>query len=346
MFAPPIVRIGIDLQAPKVYNMVRCIIAIGLHNLTNEKETIMFMRVAINAAIAVFTISSLIYGEEPEVLWNDQCPCSFADSPEKAKSLKKEISDWPPGHIHTQLEWPPGEYLSDPNQVWQKKIQFAKKILTEIFKPDILPLNSIEKKFMLSKVRFHKDYPRRDVLVFRCKKGKYIIKVMYTGSSLNVTARLVSGKNIEIKQLSEDIFQDRILPYKWESPCYYIHKDNQENTILDTRGYWIAKDYLKPDSKGNLIGADDHLPITKRTKPPYGPVGVGPYKYKKVDFIRGGKFACFSIIGGTYIKPGPRTVIPEKEKKKPEIRRRPASRGKGSRKYDDPNEYYTGTPSD
>ena len=255
----------------------------------------MLVRVAISTVIAVLTIPSIIYSEDSVVLWNEQCPCSFAESPEKGETFKKEIPDWQ-SNFRAQLEWPKGEYLSEPNQVLQKKIQFTKNILTEVFKPDIIPLDSIEKYFMLSRINFREDGPRDDVLFFRCKKDKYIIKVMKTDLSLYITARLVSGKEIELKQLSEEIFQDRILPYKWEKP-FYLDKLKRKSVIL-VAGQWMPRDYMKIDNRGNIIHADDHLPMVA-----FGPVGVGPYKYKKVDFIRGENFACFSIIGGTYIKP-------------------------------------------
>ncbi len=248
-------------------------------------------RICISLITALLALAFTAHGNSVGVLWNSQCPHSFAETLEEGESLKKEIPDFH-RDLRLPLGWQVGKTCTDPNEQLSKEILFTKKILSEVFKPQIIPLESIDDKFLLLSNLSFKDGKKRETLVVRFKKDKYIIKIMKTidkkKGKMFITVRLTSKEAIKIKELSGDIFTERILPAKWEKPFYY-GRLKRESKILSA-GMWMAKDTVRIDSSGKIIRADSHSPVSR------GPIGVG--LYSRIDFYTNGKFASFKILGG------------------------------------------------
>jgi hypothetical protein len=223
-----------------------------------------------------------------KILWNDESPNAFGENAKEGELLKKEIPDFDKD-FRLQLEWKGGKKCVDSNDTIKKDISLTKKIFSDVFKPEIIPNEFTEDKFLfLSKVAFQDK--ESDALETRFQKGEYIIQVMKTKSEIFVTIRTVSNKSLDLKPLAENIFNIKILPEKWESP-FYMGNLKRDSNILRS-GMWNAKDTMKIDISGNIVNLDMESGLPKS----YGPIGEG--RYKRIDFYTNEKFFIFKIIGG------------------------------------------------
>lgn len=263
-------------------------------------------RICISLITALLALSFTAHGNSVGVLWNNQCPHSFAETLEEGESLKKEIPDFH-RDLRLPLGWQVGKTCTDPNEQLSKEILLTKKVLFEVFKPQIIPLESIDDKFLLLSNLSFKDGEKRETLVVRFKKDKYIIKIMKTidekKGKIFITVRLTSKEAINIKELLVDIFNERILPAKWEKPLY-SDRLKRESKILSA-GAWMAKDTYRIDSSGKIIRADSRSPAG------WGPIGKG--RYKRIDFYTNGKFVSFRILGGPWM--ASRAALTDSKKK-------------------------------
>ena len=109
------------------------------------------------------------------------------------------------------------------------------------------------------------------------------MKTLGKRGKIFITIRPVTEDPVNIKQLSEDIFNPRILPAKWEPPLYYGKLKRKSKVFI--AGAWMARDTWRTGKSGEIIEADSHLPAE------YGAIGEG--LYKRIDFYTNGKFASF-----------------------------------------------------
>lgn len=239
---------------------------------------------------------NIFSGKSDAVLWNDKCPHSFGKTAEEGELLKKEIPDFRRDY-RFQMEWKGGRVIKDPNRVTAKEVALTQKAVFEIFKPGVVPLRSIDGNILLlPDVEFKGG--KKNALVFRFKKGKYIIKIMKTFGGENeifVTVRDVSKKPADIIKLSEDIFNDRVLPVKWDRPFHIGNLKRKSKTV--NAGQWLARDSWGVNESGHLTKIYKYPgPIERR-----GTIGVGPYEI--TDFCTNGKFASFEITAGEGLVP-------------------------------------------
>ncbi|MCK4794126.1 MAG: hypothetical protein KAV87_60925, partial [Desulfobacteraceae bacterium] len=251
----------------------------------NRRKSISIIVSSLVLVCAVYAVYSTL-GNKQRILWNDQSPCSYAETPQEGEFLKKEIPNFH-SYFRLQFEWQTGQW-TEPNEIPSNQIALTKKILSEIFKPGIIPIESIDDKFLLlPDVSFAGRTPE-DALVVRLKKGKYAIKIMKSEYQIFITIRPISGKKINIKQFAQEVFNSRILPAKWGKPLYH-GKLRRKSKVLRA-GAWSARDATKIDSSGRTVYAYSREPVDD------APIGEG--LYKRVDFYTNGRFASFKIIGG------------------------------------------------
>jgi len=256
------------------------------------KEMDMDSKIYLRVVVGVAVLVCVVCGESSVVLWNEQCPPSFGETAGLGQALKSEIPDFH-SDFRLQFDWPMGKPCSDPNERLSKEISLTKKVLCEVFRPGIVPIESIDAKFLaLSKVSLRNT--KENALVVRFRKGDCIIKLMKFKRKIFVTFRRVSGEAIDVKQLSGDIFNPRILPAEWEKPLYF-GKLKRESKVL-RGGAWMTRQMCMMDSSGNLISADDHVCAGT-------PVPLGEGLYARVDFYTNGRFVSYQIAGGPNLPP-------------------------------------------
>lgn len=263
-------------------------------------------RIFMSTIIVLLMLTYSVQGDSTSVLWNDQCPPSFAKTLEEGESLKTEIPDFH-RDFRLQLVWQTGKVCRDPNEHLSKEILLTKKALSEILKSRIIPSIDLinNNLLLLSNVDFKSG--QGGALVVRFKKDKYVIKTMKTlgnEGKLFITIRLISGDAIDVKQLAEDIFNERILPAKWEKPFYFSSLKRKSKIV--SAGVWLARDTLRIDSSGKVYEADSHVPAV------WGPIGEG--LYKRIDFYTNGKFVSFQLLGGPKLPASQTEEEPSTEK--------------------------------
>ncbi len=265
----------------------------------NFAEKRMNTQIFMTMVVALLMLTCNVQGNSASVLWNDQCPPSFAKTMEEGKSLKREIPDFH-RDFRLQLGWQGGKICKDPNvckdpnELITKEILLIKKIVDEVFRPQIISPNTIDSRILfLSNVSFKSG--KNNAMVFRFKKDKYIVKIMKTlakkGKSVGtlfITIRPVSNDPIDRKLLAEEIFNNRILPAKYERP-FYCPKLKRQSKVLSA-GAWMARETWRIGDSGEIIDADAHI---RRVD---GDIGNG--RYRRIDFYTNGKFACFRITAG------------------------------------------------
>lgn len=247
----------------------------------------MFMKKYIIIITLSFFIVS-IANEEPssEVLWNDECPSAVSENAQEREALKKEIQDFESG-LRSLLDLPIGHKISEPNEKLQNEIILTERIIKEVFKPGVIPLESIKDKFLLSYVNLKGS--EEQVLFFRVKQDKYIVQFMKRTNTIFITIRPISGQTIEIPKLAEDIFNNRILPVKWDK-AFYMTELKRDSKIIRA-GQWITRDHRRVTPSGEIYEIDQFFAGIK-----WYPLGEG--LYSQVSFRTDGKFAIFSISGG------------------------------------------------
>jgi hypothetical protein len=228
--------------------------------------------------------------EESKALWNDECPCSFAESAEEGEQLRKEITDaW--RDLRTQLYWRGGEPCREPNEVLAKEIAFAREIMTDLLKPQFVPAEVPDDKFLLVR---DLDFTsgKEDALVVRFVKEKYILKFMKTKWQVHLTVRPVSGKAVDEKQTAEEVFNTKLIPPTWGKEFYNPSRFRNSKTMR--RGEWFPQDDWTSDSKGYRVQK------SIRTSQIVYPVGIGPYRM--AAFCTNGKFAGYAFVGGAPVR--------------------------------------------
>jgi hypothetical protein len=207
----------------------------------------------------------------------------------EGRLLKKEIPDFH-SHFRSQFEWRPGKKITEPNELLQKEIGLARRVLSEVFRPGIVPMEWIDGKMRLvSDVQVGNR--KEQALIVRFANENYIVKVTKTvGKKARafVTVRATSGERFDIEELANAVFDTRMLPAKWEKPFYHGRLRRKSKVLR--AGMWTARDTRTIDSSGEIVDADAHLPVEN------GPLGEG--LYKRVDFYTNGRFAMFQILGG------------------------------------------------
>jgi len=225
-------------------------------------------------------------GEKPQVLWNDECPYSFGKTPEEGKLLQKEIPDFD-RDFRLQLAWQGGEPCRDPNEKLSKEIGLTRKVISDVLKPEFIPNDLADERFLLLRGADFKG-GKRDALVVKFAKGKYIFKFMKTRMKVFVTVRPVSGETIDVQRISQGILTKKIQPVVWKMPLYCANA-KRESKIMRA-GMWSPQDDWTLDSHGHPVSKDYHLPIG------YGPIGLG--LYDSVHFYTDGKFISYKLLGG------------------------------------------------
>ncbi|OHB54458.1 MAG: hypothetical protein A2173_10975 [Planctomycetes bacterium RBG_13_44_8b] len=239
--------------------------------------------------IVILVVNNACYSNSSkEILWNEECPSAVSDNAQERQALKKEIPDFEKG-FRPLLDLQVVQKISEPNENLQKEMALTEKILKEVFKPGIIPLESIKDKFMLSNVNISSvEESKEQGLVFSVKQDKYIIQFLKRLHTICVTIRPTSGQTIEIPQLAEDIFNKRILPLKWEAN-FYLKELKRDSKILKA-GQWSPRDYVRMTPSGEVY----RVQFTGKVE--WLPLGEGLYSL--VNFYTNGKFAVFAISGG------------------------------------------------
>jgi len=246
------------------------------------------MKLTIIIIIAIFAIAT--FASEPnssKILWNDESPCSFAERPEDVQLLADELTEKMDQGFKEMLKWHGGQRIVDPNDELKQEIAVMEKVLYEVFKPGILPLDSIKEHLLQTNITTLGKQER--VLMVRFKAGDYVVKLVKRKYSLRVVTRLRSGEAISSENLAKSFFTERVLPYSWESPFYTAKLKRTYNTIRI--GGWSPRDVRYYDSSGNF-----HTAWEGMARPQVELLGNG--LYGRVDFCTDGKFTIFSISGG------------------------------------------------
>jgi hypothetical protein len=248
--------------------------------------------------IVLIVFSNVCYSiSSKEVLWNEESPSAVSDDTLERQNLKKEIPDFDKG-FRPLLDLQVGQKISEPNENLKKEIALTENILREVFKPGIIPLESIKDKFLLSNVNISSvEESKEKGLAFSVKQDKYIIQFLKRLHTICVTIRQTSGQTIEIPKLAEDIFNKRILPLKWEAN-FYLKELKRDSKILKA-GQWSPRDYVRMTPSGEVY----RVQFTGKVE--WLPLGEG--LYYTVNFYTNGKFAIFAISGG------PRPLEKDKE---------------------------------
>jgi hypothetical protein len=241
--------------------------------------------------IGLLMLNNICYANSSEkILWNEECPSAVSDDAKERQNLKKEFPDFEAG-LGLLLDIPNGKKISEPNESLQKEINLNDKIVKEVFKPGIVPLESLKDKFLIADVNISKKNIEQ-VLIFRVKQEKYIIQFMKFSHSICVTIRPTSGKTIDIPQIAEDIFNKRILPLKMNNKLS-INSLKRDSKILKA-GFWRARDTDRITPSGKGYSMDQFT-----AKPERLPIGEG--LYGNVTYYTNNKFAIFAIVGGPKI---------------------------------------------
>ena len=273
----------------------------------NERRNEMVTRILVSIVVVSAIVASLANGNASTVLWNQQCPCSYAVDPRIGEQLKREIPDFD-SDFRLQLEWKGGSSIADPNEKLMREMSLTKNIIHEVFKAELIPAELTGDRFLLlHSVNLREG--RRDALVCRFRRDKYIVKIMKTRMAVYITIRSATGKTPEdIVQLSQDIFTDRVKPARWGGR-FFLPSLKRESRVLRA-GMWSASDTWKIDDSGRRV--KDPRPARLPTR--YGPIGLG--LYDRVYFYAGGGCAMFRITGGPKMRDreyrGP--SAPQKEK--------------------------------
>jgi hypothetical protein len=243
--------------------------------------------------IGLFVFNNACYSNSSkEVLWNEESPSAVSNNAQEREALKKEIPEFEKG-FRPLLDMQGGQKISEPNENLLKEIALTEKILKEVFKPGIIPLDSIGNKFLLLNISISsREEIKEQCLTFSIKQEKYVIQFLKSLNAICVTVRLTSGKTIDIPQLAEDIFNKRILPLKTNNSLSILSL-KRDSKILKAGG-WRTRDIdrITPSGKGYSM-----YQFTDRLE--WLPVGEG--LYGNVNFYTNNKFVIFSISGGPKI---------------------------------------------
>jgi len=246
----------------------------------------MNMRVFSRVILVLVVCGIAVCAKDSEVLWNDECPYAFGKTLEEGKLLHREISD----HyrdFRLQLAWQGGEPCRDPNEKLLKEMVLAKKIISDVLKPQFVPLETPGDRFLfLRDVTFTTG--EKEALVVKFVKGKYIVKFMKTRMMMFVTVRPLSDEAMNVKAISEEVFNTKLLPPVWRWP-FHVKSPSDDSKIIQV-GVWLPQD--------NWIVSNTGYPQEKSDKyrVSYGPVGLG--LYKQVNFCTNGKFISYKLAGG------------------------------------------------
>ena len=241
--------------------------------------------------------NSTVYSNEPNILWNDMCPAVVLGTEQERESLKKEFPEIT-RPFGTFLDWQDGIKITEPNESLQKEIMLTEKVCREVLKPDIIPLDSIKEHLLLITV----EKPNKtveDMLQFRVRATKYVIKFIKRKYQIIIIIRPVSGDIKNIKELITDVLNKRILPMSWEPPFCMNQLETDDKEILSS-GHWMSRDNMRINSNGEAyrLSSFSHLP-----RPPsiaeLIPIGEG--LYGDVRAYTDNKFAMFIINHGPRI---------------------------------------------
>jgi hypothetical protein len=235
--------------------------------------------------IVILVFIKICYSSSSEkVLWNDECPSPVSENEKERISFKKDIPE-DALSVRVQLDAQYGPKISEPNEILLKEIALTEKVVKEVFQPGIIPtVENLRKEFFLSDINL--GGPKEKVLNFRVKTDKYIVQFMKREFTIYVTVKLTSGQTIDIPKLSEDIFNKRIWPLKWED-IFYLKLDSK---ILKA-GTWIARDNMILTSSGEYEMIGQSIARIE-----LAPIGEGVYG--NVTFYTNNKFVIFTIVGG------------------------------------------------
>ena len=242
----------------------------------------------------LLVFNSTVYPNEPNILWNDECPAVVLGTEQERQKLKEEfpeITHW----FGTFLNWQEGVKIAEPNESLQKEIQLTEKVCREVLKPNIVPLESIKDNLLQITVD-HSDKTVEDMLQFRVRTNKYVIKFIKRKYQIIIIIRPVSGEIKNIKELITDVFNKRILPMRWEPPFCMNQLETDNKEILSS-GHWMSRDNMRINSNGNsysirgLVGGGP--------RPESIPIGEG--LYGSVRAYTDNKFAMFIINHGPRI---------------------------------------------
>ena len=241
--------------------------------------------------VILLVTNNTVYSKQPEVLWNDECPSAVSDNEQERQALKKEFPenhDW----FGTLLNWQQGTNIIDPNEELQKELIITEKVCKEVLNSQTIPLENIKTKIELLNIK-HEDRTER-ILQFRVKTNNYIVKCMKRKYTLIVIAKSVSSEVVNVEELAKKLFNNRILPMKWESP-FFMEKMKTESKILG-RSYWFTRDIMRINNndKAYTITSLSGLP-----RPELIPIGEG--LYGEVTTYTDNKFAMFIINYGPKI---------------------------------------------
>jgi hypothetical protein len=250
--------------------------------------------IKIISLIGLLAFNKSCFSNSPEkVLWNEECPSAVSENAQEREALKKEIPDFEKG-LRPLLDLQVSQKISEPNDNLKKEMALTEKILKEVFRPGIIPLESIKDKFRLSNISISsREEKKEQYLIFRIKQDKYIIQFLKSLNAICITIRPTSGESIDIPQLAEDIFNKRILPLKTNNRLSIIMNPKRDSKILKA-GFWGARDYDRITPSGKSYTMDQ---FTARME--WLPVGEG--LYGNVTFYTNNKFAIFVIVGGPKI---------------------------------------------
>jgi hypothetical protein len=248
------------------------------------------MKSLINQIILALLIATnnTVYSNQPEVLWNENCPPSVLGTEQQIQSLK---NDFPESYrwFGQFLDSKDGEKITEPKEELKKEILLSDKVFKEIFKSDVLPLESIKDNILL--ITVDNSNRKEQIIQFRAKTSKYIIKCIKRPYNMAIIVRLVSGENINMVELASNIFNKRILPIKWESP-FYFEKMKVDGEILK-RIFWYTRDEMRLDSKGKSYRISDFSTLPRPELIP-----LGECLYSTVTTYSDSKFAMFIINHG------------------------------------------------
>ncbi|MDD5327716.1 MAG: hypothetical protein PHY02_07880 [Phycisphaerae bacterium] len=243
------------------------------------------MRLITGLIITTFVIAT--FASEPnsnEILWNNEDTSVIVGKEEEGQIITEEIPANMDRGFKEMLKWHGGQRIVDPNDELKEEIAIMEKILREVFRPGIIPIDSIKDHLLQTNIT--KRGKQERVLQVRFKTNDYVIKLVKRKYSLHIISRLSSGKSMSSENLAERFFTERILP--WDLPSYGAKFRNFKSTRI---GSWSAHDLHYYDAAGNFRSVYEGSAVMKNE-----PIGQG--LYGRVDFCTDGKFTCFAISGG------------------------------------------------
>lgn len=290
--------------------------------------------------------------ESSDILWNSSAQSKILNK-EELNKLGKAIQPWQ----IKQMTWPTAEEINAASVNVSNGLKLScKKWLEKFLKKDYLPtgldehLVAMKNWGLIRKESEQKDLC--DVFISRFKKGPYIIHVQESPSNVVIAVadeRLAQKARTDHKKLVVEtacLILKEVFKPDPNSEDFHVSESMQDNHKI-SKVIWLVKSVKRTDSKGRTSGN----PIIAQK------IGASVIR-SRTD----GKVVVFDIVKRIKGKRPPYPYVkrfspsldkPDSNNQQKPTSKRPDYGGKNSssgrrppKKKPDPNEYYTGSPSD